>query len=316
MTLLVRNEEDIVDEQLRYHLEHGVDFVIATDHRSVDGTTEILRRYEREGLLHYIADQRAEYLQAENVNRMARLAATDFDADWVINADADEFWWPRDGSFAEIFESVPTRFGVVLGFCRHFVLRPDDDEPFFERMIWRRRPRADWTTPYFPYVVVAHRAHARVDVMKGNHKVLTESLPTLREWLPIEVLHFPVRSSEQLERKFTRASRNAGPHWQHASEELRGAGVKSIVARLLVDDTQLEAGLADRSFTLDTRVRDALRSSGTGSSAVAHALSIDDDAALASEFGDPLPVASCAELAPRVDELSARMSAIDGGRTA
>ena len=50
MTLLVRDEADIVDAQIAFHLDAGVDFVVATDNRSEDGTTEILERYAREGI--------------------------------------------------------------------------------------------------------------------------------------------------------------------------------------------------------------------------------------------------------------------------
>ena len=53
-TLVVRDEADIVDEQLTYHLNAGVDFVIATDHESRDGTSEILESYARQGYLHRI----------------------------------------------------------------------------------------------------------------------------------------------------------------------------------------------------------------------------------------------------------------------
>src|SRR5437867_2979105 len=98
MTLMARDEADIVDEHLRYHLDAGVDFVVATDHRSADGTTEILRAYEREGHLHLIRKTGEAYRQADWVTRMARLAASEFFADWVINSDVDEFWWPHDGT--------------------------------------------------------------------------------------------------------------------------------------------------------------------------------------------------------------------------
>ena len=50
MTLLARDEADIVDAQIAFHLHAGVDFVVATDNRSEDGTTEILERYERAGV--------------------------------------------------------------------------------------------------------------------------------------------------------------------------------------------------------------------------------------------------------------------------
>jgi acetyl-CoA carboxylase carboxyltransferase component len=59
---------------------------------------------------------------------MARLAAAEFGADWVINTDADEFWWPREGSLREILAAVPPRYGIVQAFWRSFVPRVDDGE--------------------------------------------------------------------------------------------------------------------------------------------------------------------------------------------
>ena len=148
MTLLVRDEADVVDAQLRFHLENGVDFVIATDDRSVDGTTDILRSYERDGRLRLIRRSGDGLEQSAVVSGMARLAATEHGADWVINSDADEFWWPRDGELHEVLASVPRQYGAVRGAGRHFVLRPDGDEPFYERMRWRRKPSGDPSSPY------------------------------------------------------------------------------------------------------------------------------------------------------------------------
>ena len=52
MTLLARDEIDVVDAWLAFHLNAGVDVVIATDNRSQDGTTEVLEGYERSGQVH------------------------------------------------------------------------------------------------------------------------------------------------------------------------------------------------------------------------------------------------------------------------
>ena len=45
---------------------------------------------------------------------MARLAATELDADWVVHTDADEFWWPIEGSLTDTLAAVPDRYGVVV----------------------------------------------------------------------------------------------------------------------------------------------------------------------------------------------------------
>ena len=80
-TLVVRDEADIVETQIRHHLNLGVDFVIATDHGSVDGTTDILESYVRDGYLHRIAVE-GELHDGLWRTQMARLASAEFGADW------------------------------------------------------------------------------------------------------------------------------------------------------------------------------------------------------------------------------------------
>ncbi len=89
MTLVVRNEAEIIEANLYYHLAQGVDFVLVTDHGSNDGTSEILARYERDGVAQVIRDDREGHRQSERVNRMVQIAAERYSADWVINSDAD-----------------------------------------------------------------------------------------------------------------------------------------------------------------------------------------------------------------------------------
>ena len=63
MTLLVRDEADVVDAQVAFHLHAGVDLVIATDNASSDGTTEILERYERAGRVRLLREPGDEVRQ-------------------------------------------------------------------------------------------------------------------------------------------------------------------------------------------------------------------------------------------------------------
>src|SRR3954451_16273198 len=102
MTLLARDEADIVRDQLEFHLNAGVDFVIAMDNLSQDGTTEILESYAKHGHLSLTRQNSESLRQAEWITEMGRLAATEHGADWVIHTDADEFWWPRGESLKDV----------------------------------------------------------------------------------------------------------------------------------------------------------------------------------------------------------------------
>src|SRR6266571_8942420 len=161
MTLLARDEADIVDDQIRFHLNAGVDFVIATDNLSEDGTTEILESYARDGQLHLIREEDKYLRQSEWITRMGRLAASDFGADWVIHSDTDEFWWPRGESLKDVLTSVPERYGIVRALLRQFVPRPDDGSFFADRMVVRMATSApinDPTSLFRPNLKAVHRA--------------------------------------------------------------------------------------------------------------------------------------------------------------
>lgn len=270
MTLLARDEADVIDAQLAFHLNAGVDFVVATDNRSEDGTRDVLEWYAREGVLHLISEPGEDLRQGEWVTRMARLAATEFGADWIINSDADEFWWPRASSLKRALESIPPRYGAVHAFVRHFPPGLDDGGFFADRMTFRLSPAAplvDPASPYQPYRKIIHRADPNVVVSRGNHALLETSLVLLTGWYPVEVLHFPIRSVEQIRRK-------AAQQWSAFAKSARGRGTayheKAFFAgqegrtqeyydALVVEGDVLERGLREGSLVRDTRLRDALR---------------------------------------------------------
>jgi Glycosyl transferase family 2 len=286
MTLRARDEADIVDAQIAFHLNAGVDFVVATDHRSEDGTTEILESYAGEGHLHLLRQEGEEMHEGEWATRMARVAAAEFGADWIISSDADEFWWPRGGSLKEVLASVPERYGIVRALLRQFVPRPDDDAFFAERMTVRvsgSAPINDPTSLFRPNLKAIHRGDPNVTLSAGAHTLLNSTFQPLRGWYPIEFLHFPIRSLEQCDRKYgnLRAalgeSRNA---YYEAVHRARSNGeFADFYESLTVGDEALEQGLNDGSIVLDIRLRDALRTLRMGGGGFA--LPVDGKARLA-----------------------------------
>lgn len=106
MTLLVKNEEDILEENLLFHKAMGIDGFIVTDNNSTDKTPEILRKYERLGWIKEIIIEKGNnYDQEVWVDRMIVSARDRFKADWVINADADEFWYTSLGNLKKEFSN-------------------------------------------------------------------------------------------------------------------------------------------------------------------------------------------------------------------
>jgi hypothetical protein len=323
--VLARDEADVIDAQIAFHLNAGVDFVIATDNASQDGTTDILESYARDGHLHVIHEPAEGLRQGEWVTRMARLAATDFGADWVINSDADEFWWPRGPSLKDIFAAVPRRFGIVQAFWRSFVPRPDDDRSFAERMTVRlsqQAPINDPTSFYRPVIKVAHRADPQVVVGRGNHSLVGSRLLPLRTWFPVEVLHFPLRSRAQWTRKvelqgeaFTKHIERAGTGYHlKGYDALRSGQIEQQHKELVVDDDAVERGVADGTLAVDTRLRDALWSLRDGKRPLVFPEPTMEDEAMYAVEAAVLGEADVIRVERRLDAFEQRLRSLERRR--
>jgi hypothetical protein len=322
MTLLVRDEADIIDAQIAFHLNAGVDFVIATDNGSCDGTREILESYARAGHLHLIDEAGENMQQIEWVSRMARLAATAFGADWVINSDADEFWCSHGAPIKTILAQVPARFDTVRALMRNFVPRPGDTEFFSERMNVRLIPgeathERHRVHPFHAQDKVLHRAHPDVTVSAGNHDARWPSSFDLRGFWHFEVLHFPMRSAEQCVLKW----RNYERYGYTGYDVLTDHDARDYYESLLVDDAELALGLDAGVFAIDNRLRAGFRAirraDGTfappdgGEPLYFPPLTTTEAAALAADAAAGSDRDALVKAEGRIRELETRLAAVD-----
>jgi Glycosyl transferase family 2 len=265
-TLLVRDEEEVLRAHLDYHLAQGVDLVVAMDNGSRDATPEILREYARRGVVDLLPEaEPGHYRQGPWVTQMARVAALEHGADWVLHLDADEFWWPREGTLPDVLAAVPERYGVVNAVRVDFDPVPACGFAFWEDMTVRRRvlrtPLGHRGLPR-----VAHRGHPEVEVSPGNHLASGEGLALAPPVELIESLHFPTRSFEQLERKVRAhaVSIRSTPGLKAdvgeetlSLEDLRAQGrLRAYFDERAIGADRRQAGVAAGELMEDLRLRD------------------------------------------------------------
>jgi SAM-dependent methyltransferase len=197
---MVKNEQDIIEPFIR-HNSRFVDCMIIVDNASVDETRRIAMDCARELGNVIIADcEGFSYTQAERMTGLLRSCTSAFFPDYVVFLDADEFLGATDrgGLLTTLERIVPG--GVGLMPWQTFVVTPDQAPTNDPLRTMSRRRRAE--SPAYHKVVLRSNGTYRADLRmtQGNHEIMTvsgERLPTmLLDDLPL--LHFPVRSREQL----------------------------------------------------------------------------------------------------------------------
>lgn len=261
MAMQIKDEADIIELNIRYHASQGCEKFFIVDNGSVDGTREIVESLKQTFDIAVFEDERPGHYQAENMTMLTHLARSE-GYDWVIENDADEFWYPKRGDLKFGLDRRQT----VLRVERYNVIPHADPE-----IGWLKSPWHTWNTlnfleknkvdnnwlfaPVLHKVMVNPFGLARVN--GGNHGA-RHALDKLKGrkyggWNKnIKIFHYALRSYEHFEKKAINVCRslaymkkrgkrhNFGPQAVSWCESYRKGNLRSIYESMLIDNNNMD----------------------------------------------------------------------------
>jgi hypothetical protein len=282
MTILVRDAEDLIETNLRYHRAQGVDLFLVGDNGSTDRTLEILEPYREAGLveLEHVEGSPRE-VWSEGRTMLAR-KAHEMGADWVIHDDHDEFWWPLTGTLKEALSAIPDRFGLISAPRTEFVAQPG--EAFWpERLTvrearFRRPPKIAHRThplvrirqPHPPDIWIDDGTSPRQGLVgrpvrraREAHSEESELELLLAPDFSIGVLHFPVRSLKQYTRlvgiAVTTSDMGRREETRRIRDAYRAGRLEQIYREIAFEEDELRGAIEAGHLVEDSGFRDYLR---------------------------------------------------------
>jgi SAM-dependent methyltransferase len=227
---MVRNEQDIIEPFLRHHAAL-FDLMIVLDNCSSDSTRSLLAKTARQlGNVVMVDWPDSGYNQSETMTTALRCIQTVVFADFVFFLDADEFVAVYDkADLHSKLAEIPVGHIALLPWIT-IVPNPELDENLQPDPLLRMNMRRSYEKPQYYKAVIrmGGRVNSNLIVEKGNHliKLKDEKQIPSKILKEVPLLHFPVRSSNQMYAKgvngwranIARRNRkedNAALQWKH-----------------------------------------------------------------------------------------------------
>ena len=233
MSLIVRDEIELISANIAFHASQGVDTFWVMDNGSTDGTREKLDELKQDYDIVVFDQTDDSFEQRVWATTLALMARQSGKADYIISNDADEFWFSKTGSLKD---QCRQRSPVVAAPRTNMLPLADQiqrpDYRFYHNVLSVVAPPeiGEITTdPTAAVPMMLRRMPAKIlcsltglhEVETGNHSVKHEAgRPATSE--DLRVYHFPVRSFEQFakhvefaKKRFAREllSSNKGSSW-------------------------------------------------------------------------------------------------------
>lgn len=209
MTILVKNEADIIEANIRTHASFGVDAFVVMDNDSSDGTREILAQLQNEFEITVI-DETGFYQQKKFMTKLAFVAKKKYNPDWIINNDADEFWIPDNG--CSLKEHLRFKGGILR--VERFNMVPPlesiSEESAFFNSVYEVSNQINYRTNLEEDVSillgqasrkVITNPHGLIKINSGNHSAEHLAFWNKKESKSIKNYHYPIRSFKQFEKR-------------------------------------------------------------------------------------------------------------------
>lgn len=272
MSLIVRDEADVIAHNLAFHAHHGVDAFAILDNGSVDGTFEMLESLRLSFDIALFRDADG-FRKEERSMFLASHLRDHLGATHLISNDADEFWVARSGSLRSLIaDDSPVRHVRRYNFIVRRAEIGQLNYAFFDST-WlvanppaRQPPAPDPDTPLvvpMPLRAVPGKVFCALTglryIFKGNHSVAHDR-GEARETDEAVILHYPLRSYEQFKRKIRNHGENlrgitGGESWHlrrwHALEQ--AGRLRDEYDSLLFDEPSVRA-LLDAGTIREERV--------------------------------------------------------------
>ncbi len=287
MTILVKDEADIIEANIRTHASLGVDAFAIMDNGSRDGTREILSKLQKEFEI-VIIDESGDYNQAKWMRELAMVAKNRLKADWVINNDADEFWIPKNS--LNLKENLAFK-GSVLTIHRYNMLLHTKE--FFNSSYLVENPvfysKSKQLSSQHLSIILTKIApktiinpHGLIYLRGGNHKAL--HIGNIRDYLrsgydkikrfkDIEVFHYPIRGYAQFENNIKNRKRllekskkiSMGPHYRrwvklYNEDKLLKEFENTVFFNQKDIDTLLKYDIVKYNNTIKSKIMGAIKS--------------------------------------------------------
>ncbi|MCF7844299.1 MAG: glycosyltransferase family 2 protein [Kiritimatiellales bacterium] len=228
---MVRNEEDIIESFVRYHV--GIlDEMYIIDHDSDDETKAILEKLKKEGLpIHICNFSGIAQKQSELITECMEEVAKRQDIKWIVPLDGDEFLFSKKGDVSDEIAQLKGDSSYRLPWYNYIPTANDD---LSEVNILRRiQHRLSDPHSCLTKLVVSSKIASREDIAisQGNHNLLLKQ----HYHYPLDIAHnlaiahFPVRSINQLTKKnllswprnLVRGLNKDAWHWRELFERLK-----------------------------------------------------------------------------------------------